>query len=68
MDSTILNPESEVVIFFGPRGKGKSMLMAHFLDEYLKTLATKRQELSEKIIREENAKRHYHSPKPRRYT
>lgn len=53
----ILNPESEVVVFFGPRGKGKSSLMAHFVDEYLKTQATKRWELSEMLIREENAER-----------
>lgn len=53
----ILNPESEIVIFFGPRGKGKSSLMAHFVDEYLKTQGAQRWELSEMLIREENAKR-----------
>lgn len=53
----ILNPESEVVIFFGPRGKGKSSLMAHFVDEYLKTQGAQRWELSEMLIREENAER-----------
>ena len=57
MADFILNPESEIVIFFGPRGRGKSTLMGHFLDEYLKTLATKRWELSEQLIREQNAKR-----------
>lgn len=57
MPDFILNPESEIVIFFGPRGKGKSTLMGHFVDEYLKTLATQRWELSEQLIREENAKR-----------
>lgn len=55
--TTILNPESEVIIFFGPRGKGKSSLMAHFVDEYLKTQAKQRWELSEQIIREQNVKR-----------
>lgn len=57
MADFILNPESEVVIFFGPRGTGKSTLMAHFTDEYLKTLATQRWELSEQLVREENAER-----------
>lgn len=57
MSNTILNPESEVVIFFGGRGKGKSSLMAHFVDDYLKTQGDKRWELSEQLIREENAKR-----------
>lgn len=51
----ILDPESEVVIFFGPRGKGKSSLMAHFVDEYYKTQSAQRWELSEMLIREENA-------------
>lgn len=57
MPNFILNPESEVVIFFGPRGKGKSSLMVHFVDEYLKTQGAKRWELSEQLIREENAER-----------
>lgn len=57
MPDLILNPESEIVIFFGPRGTGKSTLMAHFTDEYLETLATQRWELSEQLIREENAER-----------
>lgn len=57
MADFILNPESEVVIFFGPRGRGKSSLMAHFIDEYLKTLAAQRWELSEQLLREENAQR-----------
>ncbi len=57
MPDSILNPESEIVIFFGPRGKGKSTLMGHFLDEYLKTMSEKRWELSEQLIREENAER-----------
>ena len=57
MLNTILNPESEIVIFFGPRGKGKSSLMVHFVDEYLQTQGTQRWELSEQLIREENTKR-----------
>ncbi len=57
MSKLILNPESEVVIFFGPKGKGKSSLMGHFADDYLKTQGPQRQELSEQLIREENANR-----------
>lgn len=57
MSDTILNPESEVVIFFGPRGKGKSSLMGHFTSEYLLTQGAQRLELSEQLTREENAKR-----------
>lgn len=57
MAQTILNPESEIVIFFGPRGKGKSSLMAHFVDEYQKTMGDQREELSEQLISEENARR-----------
>ncbi len=57
MSDLILNSESEIVIFFGARGKGKSSLMVHFVDDYLKTQGTKRWELSEQLIREENAKR-----------
>ena len=37
MSELILNPESEIVIFFGGRGKGKSSLMAHFVDDYLRS-------------------------------
>ena len=57
MPETILDPISEIVCFIGKRGVGKSTLMAHFVDEYLKTQAVQRWELSEKIIREENARR-----------
>ncbi len=57
MSDLLLNPESEIVIFFGPRGKGKSSLMAHFTDEYIKTLATQRWELSEQLIRNQNVNR-----------
>ncbi len=57
MYNLILNPESEIVIFFGPRGTGKSSLMAHFVDEYLKTQGAQRWELSDMLIREENAER-----------
>ena len=57
MPDLILNPESEIVIFFGRRGKGKSSLMAHFVDDYLKTQGVQRWELSEQLIREENAER-----------
>lgn len=57
MPDTILNPESEVVIFFGEKGKGKSSLMAHFGDEYLNTISVKRWELSEQLVREENVNR-----------
>ena len=57
MPDLILNPESEVVIFFGAKGKGKSSLMAHFADDYLKTQGVHRQELSEQLVREENALR-----------
>lgn len=57
MANTILDPESEVVIFFGPRGKGKSSLMGHFVDDYLKTQGVQRWELSEQLVREENAER-----------
>ena len=55
--STILDPTSELIIFFGDCGAGKSSLMAHFADEYLKTQGEQRWELSEQIIRELNAKR-----------
>lgn len=54
MSELLLNPESEVVIFFGAKGKGKSSLMAHFVDDYLKTQGAQRWELSERLIREEN--------------
>lgn len=57
MSNLILNPESEIIIFFGPRGKGKSSLMVHFVDEYLKTMGDQRKELCEQLIREENAMR-----------
>lgn len=57
MSELILNPESEVVIFFGGRGKGKSSLIAHFVDDYLKMQGVQRWELSEQLIREENAER-----------
>ncbi|MDE5943803.1 MAG: zonular occludens toxin domain-containing protein [Clostridia bacterium] len=57
MPDLILNPESEVVIFFGPKGKGKSSLMGHFVDDYLYTQGDERWELSEQLIREENAER-----------
>lgn len=53
----LLDPTNEIVCFFGPRGKGKSTLMAHFVDEYLDTQAIQRWELSEQIIRRENARR-----------
>lgn len=57
MSNLILNPESEIVLFFGARGKGKSTLMGHFVDEHLKTQGVQRWELSEQLVREENAKR-----------
>ena len=57
MPDLILNSESEIVIFFGPRGTGKSSLMGHFVDDYLKTQGAQRWELSEQLIREENAER-----------
>lgn len=57
MSELILNPESEVVIFFGSKGSGKSSLMVHFVDEYLKIQGVQRWELSEQLIREENAER-----------
>lgn len=57
MPETILDPISEIVCFFGKRGVGKSTLMAHFADEYLKTQAIQRWELSEQILRNENARR-----------
>ncbi len=57
MSELLLNPESEIVIFFGGRGKGKSSLMAHFVDDYLKTQGVQRWELSEQLIRAENAER-----------
>lgn len=57
MAELILNSESEIVIFFGARGKGKSSLMVHFVDEYLKTQGLQRWELSEQLIRQENAER-----------
>lgn len=53
----ILDPISEQIVFFGACGAGKSSLMLHFIDEYLKTQGAQRWELSEQIIREENAKR-----------
>ena len=55
--NNILDPISEIVCFFGRRGVGKSTLMRHFVDEYMKTQAIQRWELSEQIIREENARR-----------
>lgn len=56
-DKPILDDISELVIFFGDCGAGKSSLMVHFADEYLKTQGVKRWELSEKIIRDQNAQR-----------
>ncbi len=57
MPDLILNPESEIVIFFGARGTGKSSLMGHFVDDYLETQGEQRLELSGQLIREENAER-----------
>lgn len=57
MPETILDPISEIVCFVGRKGVGKSTLMAHFVDEYMKTMAIQRWELSEQIIREENSRR-----------
>ncbi len=57
MPDLILNPESEVIIFFGSKGSGKSSLMVHFVDDYLKTQGAQRWELSEQLIREENTER-----------
>lgn len=55
--NTILDPISEIVCFIGPRGVGKSTLMRHFVDEYMKTQVIQRWELSDQIIRGENARR-----------
>lgn len=57
MIKPILDPVSELVIFFGNCGAGKSSLMLHFVNEYLKTQGKARWELSEKILREQNAER-----------
>lgn len=57
MASTILDPISELIIFFGDCGNGKSSLMAHFADRYLKEQGAARWELSEQIIRALNANR-----------
>lgn len=56
-DKPILDDISELVIFFGDCGAGKSSLMVHFADEYLKTQGVKRWELSEQIIRDLNTRR-----------
>ena len=53
----LLDPISELVIFFGECGAGKSSLMVHFVDDYLKTQGDKRRELSEQITDEENKTR-----------
>lgn len=52
-----LDSISELVIFFGDCGAGKSSLMVHFVDDYLKTQGDKRRELSEQITNEENKTR-----------
>ena len=53
----MLDPIHELIIIAAECGFGKSSLAMHFVDEYLKTQATQRWELSEQIIRELNAKR-----------
>lgn len=57
MEEHILDPISELIIFFGDCGAGKSSLMVHFADEYLKKQGKERWELSEQIIRELNTRR-----------
>ncbi len=57
MNNFILDPVSELIIFFGDCGAGKSSLMVHFADKYLKTQDVQRWELSEKIIRDLNTRR-----------
>ena len=56
-DKPIFNPIHELIIIFGDCGVGKSSLIAHFIDVYLKKQGAKRWELSEQIIRELNVKR-----------
>lgn len=53
----MLNPISELIIFFGDCGSGKSSLIALFADIYVKEQGTQRWELSEQIIRELNVNR-----------
>ena len=53
----MLNPISELIIFIGDCGIGKSSLMVHFADTYIKEQGEQRCELSEQIIRGFNAKR-----------
>ncbi len=57
MNNFVLDPVSELIIFFGDCGAGKSSLMVHFADKYLKTQDVQRWELSEKIIRDLNTRR-----------
>lgn len=57
MPETILDKIHDLVIFFGDCGSGKSSLMVHFADEYVKTQGIARWELSEQILREANANR-----------
>lgn len=54
LNKPLLDPISELVIFFGDCGSGKSSLIGHFTDFYLKVQGNQRWELSEKIIRERN--------------
>lgn len=53
----MLDPISELIIFFGECGSGKSSLVVHFADYYLKEQGIQRWELSEQIIRGLNAER-----------
>lgn len=55
--NNILDPISETVLFFGKKGVGKSTLMRHFVDVYLKTMSKQRWELTEQIICGENSRR-----------
>lgn len=56
--------DEDLIIFFGKCGSGKSSLMVHFADEYVKGQGAGRWELSEQIIREMNVERKTHLEYP----
>ena len=53
----MLNPISEQIVFFGACGAGKSSLMLHFIDDYLREQAAERWELAEQVLRGANVGR-----------
>lgn len=52
-----MNDNEDLIIFFGECGKGKTSLMVHFADLYVKKQWAERIELNEYVLRGLNAKR-----------